>query len=287
MALGEAYPLRLLCRLLEVPRSSLYYRPKGLGEEEERLCARLRELAGTWPRYGYRRLGALLREEGFRIGDKRVRSLMREEGLLLPRHPPKLKTSFPGVLPLGEGCNLLPGLEVKAPDEVWVADLSYVVLGEETAYLAVVMDLYTRRVLGLSLGRRLSQGLALAALEQALREGVPRVHHSDQGVQYTSRRYVERLVGLGVRLSYAGRGRPWENGHAERLIRTIKEEWVDLREYRTLEEVRASVEAFVFEVYNRKRPHSALGYLTPVAFAERCLNGGENLTKLGGGVVQI
>lgn len=90
MALGEAYPLRLLCRLLEVPRSSLYYRPKGLGEEEERLCARLRELAGTWPRYGYRRLGALLREEGFRIGDKRVRSLMREEGLLLPRHPPKL-----------------------------------------------------------------------------------------------------------------------------------------------------------------------------------------------------
>jgi len=90
-----------------------------------------------------------------------------------------------------------------------------------------------------------------------------------------------------VRLSYAGRGRPWENGHAERWIRTIKEEWVDLREYRTLEEVRASVEAFVFEVYNRKRPHSALGYLTPVAFAERCLNGGENLTKLAGGVVQI
>lgn len=176
MALGEAYPLRLLCRLLEVPRSSLYYRPKGLGEEEERLCARLRELAGTWPRYGYRRLGALLREEGFRVGDKRVRSLMREEGLLLPRHPPKLKTSFPGVLPLGEGFNLLPGLEVKAPHEVWVADLSYVVLGEGTAYLAVVMDLYTRRVLGLSLGRRLSQGLALAALEQALREGVPRVH---------------------------------------------------------------------------------------------------------------
>lgn len=109
-------------------------------------------------------------------------------------------------------------------------------------------------MLGLSLGRRLFQGLALVALERALGEGVPRVHPSDRGMQYTSRRY------------------------AERLIRAIKEEWVDLREYRTLGEARASVEALVFEVYNRKRPHAALGYLTPVAFAERCLNGGENLT---------
>ncbi len=99
-------------------------------------------------------------------------------------------------------------------------------------------------------------------------------------MQYTSRAYVERLLGLGVRLSYAGTGRPWENGHAERLIRTVKgqrsylEEWVDLREYRTLEEARASVEAFVFEVYNRKRPHSALGYLTPEAFVDSLLKGG-------------
>lgn len=125
----------------------------------------------------------------------------------------------------------------------------------------------------MALGPRLSQELTLAALERALREGVPGIHPSDQGVQYTSRRYAVRLVGLGVRLSYAGTGRPWENGHAERLIRTLKEEWVDLREYRTLGEARVSVEAFVFEVYNRKRPHSALGYLTPEAFAERCLNG--------------
>ncbi len=161
-----------------------------------------------------------------------------------------------------------------------MADLSYVVLGEGVAYLAVVMDLHTRKILGVALGPRLSQGLALAALEVALREGCPEVHHSDRGVQYTSRAYVERLLGLGVRLSYAGTGRPWENGHAERLIRTVKgqrsylEEWVDLREYRTLEEARASVEAFVFEVYNRKRPHSALGYLTPEAFVDSLLKGG-------------
>ncbi len=209
-----------------------------------------------------------------------MRSLMREEGLLLPRQGPSPRTTFPGGLPPEGVKNLLPGLEVTRPHQVWVADLSYVVLGEGVAYLAVVMDLHTRKILGVALGPRLSQGLALAALEVALREGCPEVHHSDRGVQYTSRAYVERLLGLGVRLSYAGTGRPWENGHAERLIRTVKgqrsylEEWVDLREYRTLEEARASVEAFVFEVYNRKRPHSALGYLTPEAFVDSLLKGG-------------
>jgi putative transposase len=274
MALKEAYPLRLLCRALGVPRSTLYYRPKGPNPEEAVLRGRLRELAGAWPRYGYRRLAALLRGEGFGVGEKRVRSLMRREGLLLPRKTPKPRTTLPEEL-LPEGVpNLLPGLEVTGFHQVWVADLSYVVLGEGVAYLAVVMDLHTRKILGVALGPRLSQGLALAALEMALREGCPEVHHSDRGVQYTSRAYVERLLGLGVRLSYAGTGRPWENGHAERLIRTVKEEWVDLREYRTLEEARASVGAFVFEVYNRKRPHSALGYLTPEAFVDSLLKGG-------------
>lgn len=215
-----------------------------------------------------------MRGEGFGVGEKRVRSLMRREGLLLTRKPLKPRTTLPEEL-LPEGVpNLLLGLEVTGFHQVWVADLSYVVLGEGVAYLAVVMDLHTRKILGVALGPRLSQGLALAALEMALREGCPEVHPSDRGVQYTSRGYVERLLGLGVRLSYAGTGRPWENGHAERLIRTVKEEWVDLREYRTLEEARASVEAFVFEVYNRKRPHSALGYLTPEAFVDSLLKGG-------------
>jgi putative transposase len=240
-----------------VPRSTLYYRPQDPPPEERALRERLRALAAAWPRYGYRRLTALLRGEGFQVGEKRVRSLMREEGLLLPRKGPSPRTTFPGGLPPEGVKNLLPGLAVTRPHQVGVADLSYVVLGE-----------------GVALGPRLSQGLTLGALEMALREGCPEVHHSDRGVQYTSRAYVERLLGLGVRLSYAGTGRPWENGHAERLIRTIKEEWVALREYRTLAEARASVKAFVLEVYNRKRPHSALGYLTPEAFSESLLKGG-------------
>ena len=239
-ALKGAYPLRLLSRVLRVPRSTLYYRPQDPPPEERALRERLRALAAAWPRYGYRRLTALLRGEGVQVGEKRVRSLMREEGLLLPRKGPSPRTTFPGGLPPEGVKNPLPGLEVTRPHQVWVADLSYVVLGEGVAYLAVVMDLHTRKVLGVALGPRLSQGLTLGALEMALREGCPEVHHSDRGVQYTSRAYVERLLGLGVRLSYAGTGRPWENGHAERLIRTVKEEWVALREYRTLQEARAS-----------------------------------------------
>lgn len=143
MALREVYPLRLLCRLLEVPRSAIYYRVKGRTGEEEALRARLRGLAGAWPRYSYRRLGALLRGDGFRPGDKPVRSWMREEGLLLPRQPPKPKTSFSGGR-----AQLALGIDVRKPHEVWGEDLSYEVLGEETAYLVVVMDLYTRIVLG-------------------------------------------------------------------------------------------------------------------------------------------
>lgn len=148
MALKDAYPLRLLCRVLEVPRSTLYYRPKDHSSGEAALCNRLRELARAWPRYGYRCLGTLLRREGFVVGDQRVRSLMRREGLLLPGKTPKPRTPFPGGHPLEGVPNLLPGLALREPQQVWVADLSYVVLGEEVAYLAVGMDLYTRKVLG-------------------------------------------------------------------------------------------------------------------------------------------
>ncbi len=166
-----------------MPRSTLYYRPQDPPPEEAVFRGRLRELAGAWPRYGYRRLTALLRGEGFGVGEKRVRSLMRREGLLLTRKPLKPRTTLPQEL-LPEGVpNLLLGLEVTGFHQVWVADLSYVVLGEGVAYLAVVMDLHTRKILGVALGPRLFQGLALAVLEMALREGCPEVHHSDRGVQ--------------------------------------------------------------------------------------------------------
>jgi len=280
--LRDRYPLRLLTRALQVPRSSMYYRKRTTTDEP--LRERLRALARAWPRYGYRRLGVLLRAEGFLVGDKKVRSLMRQEGLLVPRRVAKPRTT----LSLGRPRvpNRLEGLPLTHPNQVWVADLSYVRTGEGFAYLALVMDLWSRRVLGFALGPRITEQLTISALEMALAGGRPEIHHSDQGVQYTSKRYVARLLGLGVALSYAGVGRAWENGHMERLIRTVKEEWADLVEYGSLAEARASIEAFVLDVYNRKRPHSALGYLTPEAFAEQFSEGGEGLTNFGRKVVR-
>ncbi len=281
-ALRGSYPLRLLARVLDVPRSSLYYRKKARSDEP--LRERLRVLARTWPRYGYRRLGVLLRGEGFSVGDKKVRALMRQEGLLVPRRAAKPRTT----LSLGRAKiqNRLKGLSLTRVNQVWVADLSYVRTGEGFAYLALIMDLLTRRVVGFALGPRITKHLTLSALDMALEGGRPEIHHSDQGVQYTSRRYVARLLELGVALSYAGVGRAWENGHVERLIRTVKEEWLDLREYGSLAEARACIEAFVLDVYNRRRPHSALGYLTPEAFAEKFSEVGEGLTDSGRKVVQ-
>ena len=281
-ALKGSYPLRLFARVLDVPRSSLYYRKRARADGP--LRERLRVLARSFPRYGYRRLGVLLRAEGFSVGDKKVRALMRQEGLSVPRRVAKPRTT----LSLGRAKiqNRLKGLSLTRVNQVWVADLSYVRTGEGFAYLALIMDLLTRRVMGFALGPRITEHLTLSALEMALEGGRPEIHHSDQGVQYTSRRYQARLLELGVALSYAGVGRAWENGHMERLIRTVKEEWVDLREYGPLAEARASIEAFVLDVYNRKRPHSALGYLTPEAFAEKFSEGGEGLTDSGRKVVQ-
>jgi putative transposase len=165
-------------------------------------------------------------------------------------------------------------LEIVRPEQVWVADITYIRLGREFVYLAIVMDVFTRSIRGWQLGRSLDQGLTLAALERALVIGTPELHHSDQGVQYAAATYVERLRGLGVELSMAAIGEPRENGYAERVMRTIKEEEVDLSEYRDLDDARAQIGRFLDDVYNAKRIHSALGYLTPTEFEEQWRSGG-------------
>ena len=204
----------------------------------------------------------------FWVNRKRVRRLMRELGLLREpkrkgvqttdsRHP---RRRFP---------NLVAGLEVVRPDQVWVADITYIRLGEGFVYLAVVMDVYTRGIRGWALSRFLDHGLALEALEMALEKGVPEIHHSDQGVQYAAKEYVELLEKHEVKISMARRGRPDENGYAERVIRTIKEEEVELSEYEGFWDAKERIGEFIEEVYQRKRIHSALGYLTPEEFEEK------------------
>jgi transposase InsO family protein len=268
MKLAKTYPIRLVCRLLGVPRSSVYYAAQAVPDDEALLKAALLDLAGEWPTYGYRRLTAMMRRLGWRVNSKRVRRWMEELNLHAAGPQRRARTtnsnhSFPRYP------NLVKDLEITRPDQVWVADITYIRLRQEFVYLAILMDVFTRTIRGWHLGRDLDQGLTLAALERALVVATPEVHHSDQGMQYAATAYVDRLTALHVNLSMAAVGEPRENGYAERLMRTIKEEEVDLSEYRDFADARRQITCFLDDVYNVKRIHSALGYLTPREFEEQ------------------
>jgi transposase InsO family protein len=268
MSLVGDYPARLVCRLLDFPRCQLYRQPDTDPAADAPLRESLRRLAGQWPTYGYRRLTALLRREGQPVNGKRVRRLMTELGIhgMLPVRRKRTTDSshdFPRF------ANLVEGLEVERPDQVWVADITYIRLRRDFVYLAVVMDVFTRLIRGWHLGHDLAGALTLVALERALERHRPEIHHSDQGVQYAATDYVGRLLQAGARISMAAVGKPEENGYAERLMRTIKEEEVDLSEYHDYADALGQLGRFLDAVYNVKRIHSALGYLTPAEFEEQ------------------
>jgi putative transposase len=263
LLLREHYPISQLCEILGLARSSAYYQPRP--DEGRPLRDALVEVAGQWPTYGYRRVTKPLQRHGHAVNTKRVRRLMHELGLVgkAPERKPRTTDSV-HVYPRYP--NLVEGLKVMRPDEVWVADITYIRLRKEFVYLAVLMDVFTRCVRGWHLGRGLDQELTLVALRRAYEHGHPEIHHSDQGVQYAATAYVELLSNRAVKISMASVGEPEENGYAERLMRTIKEEEVDLSEYETFGDARRGLGRFLEEVYNRKRIHSSLGYLTPVEF---------------------
>jgi len=267
MKLSKTYPIRVICRLLGVPRSSIYYRARP-AIDEAMLKTALLDLAGEWPTYGYRRLTAMMRRLDWPVNAKRVRRWMEELKLTgTPRTRGKRTTNSDHPFPRYP--NLVKDLEITRPDQVWVADITYIRLSREFVYLAVLMDVFTRNIRGWHLGRNLDQGLTLAALERALVVATPQLHHSDQGVQYAATAYVERLQKLGVHLSMAAIGEPRENGYAERLMRTIKEEEVYLSDYQDFADAHRQIMRFLDDVYNVKRIHSALGYLTPKEFEEQ------------------
>ena len=268
MSLVVDYPARLVCRLLDFARCRLYRASSADTLAEAPLREALQRLAGQWPTYGYRRLTALLRRAGRPVNSKRVRRLMTAMGIhgLLPVRRKRTTNSshdFPRFP------NLVEGLEVARPDHVWVADITYIRLRRDFVYLAVVMDVFTRLIRGWHLGRDLGGELTRTALERALARHHPEIHHSDQGVQYAATDYVDRLRQVDCRISMAAVGKPEENGFAERLMRTIKEEEVDLSEYQNYTDAGQQLGRFLDAVYNRKRIHSALGYLTPAEFQEQ------------------
>jgi transposase InsO family protein len=236
------------------------------------LRERLQQLAVAHGRKcGYRPLTALLRREGYLANKKRVLRLMQEDNLLsLRRAKYVLTTDSQHDLPVYP--NLTRRLTLTGLNQLWIADITYIRLRSEFVFLAVVLDAYSRRVIGWELGRSLRVELAVKALRMALNDrtwqpGVL-IHHSDRGVQYASREYTELLVAHEIRISMSRRGSPYENARAERFMRTLKEEEVQGRSYQNLDDARRRIGEFLEEIYNRQRLHSALRYTTPEEFEQ-------------------
>ena len=269
--LSKEHPIQQVCEALGTPRSTYYHRAKPA--DDSVLKAAIERVAGEWPTYGYRRITAQLRREPHRlvVNHKRVRRVMRTMGWLRKVRV-KTRRTTDSAHDFPRYPNLVLGLEVERPDAVWVGDITYVRLPSEFVFLAVLMDLFTRCVRGWHLGRSLDGELTLTAWQRATRDGrAPEMHHSDQGVQYAATAYVQALEAAGVQISMATVGEPHENGYAERLIRTIKEEEVELSEYADYHDACRQMGRFLDEVYTHKRIHSSLGYLTPAEFESQWL----------------
>ena len=242
-------------------------RSESVQETEAVLRSEIEKLAGRYPRYGYRRITQLLVRQGYTVGTRRVARLMKNSNLLVSiKRACQTTRSLQGDKPWS---NRLETLEISRQDQVWVADITYIRLKERFIYLCLLMDVFTRLIRAWHISQHLNQSLTLKPLKEALGHSVPEIHHSDQGVQYLSKIYVSTLEAHGVEISVAQRGRPWENGYAERLIRTLKEEEVDINDYQSITEARDRIGDFITNVYNLKRLHSALGYLTPMEFQRR------------------
>jgi len=253
-------------------RSSYYYQPRGATPAKRQADADLRDriegIALRFPRYGYRRMTRQLQREGFAVNHKRVLRLMRASDLLV-----KCRRKWLSTTDSKHGFRVYPNLcqEVRPTglNQVWVADLTYIRLRWEFVYLAVILDAFSRRAVGYALSRSLEASLTVAALQAALADRRPPpgcIHHSDRGVQYACDEYVKLLTEAGLRISMSRRANPYDNAQAESFLKTLKHEEVNLTEYRNFEEVAASIPAFIEDVYNRERLHSALGYLPPAEF---------------------
>jgi transposase InsO family protein len=260
-----------MCALAGISRTSYYrhWRVSRPRQEETAVRDRVQRLALDHRHYGYRRLTAMLKREGLAVNHKRVLRIAREDNLLCLRR----RRFVPVTTQSGHRFRIWPNLARRlvptALDQLWVADITYVRLDEEFAYLAVVIDAFSRRVIGWELADHLRAELALAALRMALASRVVNpglVHHSDRGIQYACTAYIETLERHQIQPSMRRAGYPYDNAMAESFMKTLKQEEVDASAYRDQNHVRQAISNFLETIYNRQRLHSALDYKSPAEY---------------------
>lgn len=264
------------CHALKVSRSGYFKWRKQLGAipftnyENEDTRDQIQEIALEFPGYGYRRITVELQNRGYVVNHKRVLRLMRQDNLLcLKRKFKPITTDSSHGLPVYP--NLLKNIKITGLNQVWASDITYVQLLHENIYLAVILDLSSRKCIGWDLGRNMGRQLVMNALAKALKnrwtestQGL--IHHSDQGIQYASQDYVDYLKKHNILISMSRKGNPYDNAFAESFIKTLKWEEVYLNEYETFEDALRNIRHFIEKVYNKKRLHSGLGYKSPDQF---------------------
>jgi putative transposase len=256
---------------MKLTRSTYYYRSRRAAAREKALRERIAAVCEEFPRYGYRRVTHQLHAEGMSMNHKAVARIMRENGLQVrPLRRFVRTTDSDHDSPIFP--NLAAGMIPDGPNQLWVADLTYVAIAVGFIYVAVILDAWSRRVVGYAISRRIDTRLTLAALRAAVEARRPApgcIHHSDRGGQYAADLYRKALREFGLQGSMARRGNPYDNAKAESFMKTLKCEHIYLNEYRNFAEVVERVPVFIDQVYNARRSHSALGYLPPVQFEEQ------------------
>jgi putative transposase len=271
MSLATPIPLQRLCELTLVSRAGFYrwrHAPPA-GSHDMDLRDEMQRIALEWPCYGWRRVHQELRRRGWEANHKRVRRILREDNLLCLRRRKFLVATTNSNHQRKVYPNLAKQMTLTGINQLWIADITYIRLETEFVYLAVVLDAFSRRVVGWALDRTLEDDLAIAALRMALHSRCPPkglVHHSDRGIQYASRDYTSLLQQHQAEISMSRKGNPYDNATCESFMKTLKYEEVYRQEYRDMAEALASVKHFIEKIYNAKRLHSALGYRPPVEF---------------------
>lgn len=270
-----AYPdlsIRQLCATVGAGRTWWYTRPSAdeIEERDTALRDAIERIVLEFPGYGYRRVTKALQREAWDVNHKRVLRVMRNEALLCQLERRFIRTTD-SAHALRTYPNLLSGMVLARPDQAWVADITYIRLPTTFAYLACVLDAWSRRCVGWQLSRAIDTTLTLAALDQALAKRRPApglIHHSDRGVQYASSAYIDRLHDAGLQVSMSATGNPYDNAKAESFFKTLKREEVYLNHYQTFDDAEENLGRFIGDVYNTKRLHSSLGYLPPIEFED-------------------